>query len=132
MEGLGSCAVSVAKLLVDAKFTSVFTEIPSALACPEPIVVAAGGFVRDVRMAEEERGAVTVAVRVVRNVSANAESAAYACERALRRARWEECAEAGQFRIVALDTSAPALELQDKSGRWVWKFEVVLTVVREI
>ena len=132
MSELGNLGNFVASLLVRAKFTNLFTFSCPALVCPEPIVVAAGGFVRNVRMAEEERGAVTVAVRVVRNVSADAESAAYACERALRHARWEECAEAGQFRIVALDTSAPALELQDKSGRWVWKFEVVLTVVREI
>lgn len=130
MAGLGSCADSVAKLLVKAKFTSVFTEIPSALACPEPIVAAAGGFVREVRQVEEERGAVTVSVRVVRNVRRNAESVACACERALRRARWEECADAGQFRICGLDTTAPELELQDSSGRWVWKFEVILTVAR--
>jgi len=132
MEGLGSCANSIAKLLVEAKFTSVFTQSCSALECAEPIVVSSGGFVRDVRMAEEERGAVTVTVRVVRNVSADAESVACACEHALRRARWEMHAEAGQYRICGLDTAAPELELQDSSGRFVWKFEVILTVAREI
>lgn len=130
MAGLGTCADSVANLLVKAKFMSVFTEIPSALACPEPIVVAVGGFVREVRQVGEERGAVTVSVRVVRNARRDAESVAYACERALRRARWEECADAGQFSIVGLDTTAPELELQDSSGRWVCKFEVILTVAR--
>ena len=132
MPGLGSCADSVAKLLVDAKFTSVFTESCSALECACPIVVAAGGFARDVRAEGWERGAVTVAVRVVREVSADAESVAHACERALRRARWEECADAGQYRIVGLVTEAPALELRDGSGRFVWKLDVVLTVAREI
>lgn len=130
MAGLGSCADSVANLLVKAKFTSVFTEIPSALSCPEPIVVAAGGFVREVRQVEEERGAVTVSVRVVRNARRDAESVAYACERALRRAHWEKCANAGRFRICGLDTAAPELDSQDSSGRWVYKFEVILMVAR--
>ena len=130
MAGLGTCADCVAKLLVEAKFTSVFTEIPSALACPEPIVVAAGGFVREVRQVEEERGAVTVSVRVVRNARRDAESVACACERALGRARWEECADAGQFHVCGLDTTAPELESQDSSGRWVYRFETILTIAR--
>lgn len=130
MPGLGSCADSVANMLVKAKFTSVFTEIPSALSCPEPIVVAAGGFVREMRQVAEERGAVTVSVRVVRNLRRDAESVACACERALRRARWGECADAGQYRVCGLDTAAPELESRDSSGRWVYRFEVILTVAR--
>jgi len=129
---LGNPANFVASLLVRAKFTNVFTFSCSALECPEPITVAAGGFVRDVRMAAEERGAVTVTVRVVRNVEADARSVAEACERALRRAMWESGADSGQYRVCGLDTTAPAFELRDSSGRFVWKFEVILTVSREI
>ena len=95
-------------------------------------MVAAGGFVRDVRMAVEERGAVTVAVRVVRNVEADARSVAEACERALRRAMWESGADPGQYRVCGLDTAAPEFEMRDSSGRFVWKFDVILTVSREI
>lgn len=127
---LGNLANFVVSLLVRAKFTNVFTFSCSALECPEPIVVVAGGFVREVRQVEEERGAVCVAVRVVRGVAADAESVACACERALRGAAWEGGADAGQYRVVGLDTAAPEMELQDSSGRWVCRFEVVLTVAR--
>ena len=132
MAELGDLGNFVALLLVKAKFTKVFTFSCSALECPEPIVVTAGGFVRDVRMAEEERGAVTVAVRVVRIVEADARSVAEACERALRRARWEEGDESGQYRVCGLDTTAPEFESRDSSGRFVYRFEVILTVSREI
>lgn len=132
MAELGDPANLVASLLVRAKFTNVFTFSCSALECACPVVVEAGGFVRDVRLAEEERGAVTVAVRVVRDLEVDARSVAEACERALRRASWEDGAESGQYRVVSLDTTAPALELRDSSGRFVYLFDVLLTVVREI
>ena len=132
MPELGNLGNFVASLLVRAKFTNLFTFSCSALECPEPIVVTAGGFVRDVRMTSGERGAVTVTVRVVRNVEADARSVAEACERALRRARWEEGDDSGQYRVCGLDTTAPEYELRDSSGRFVYRFEVILTVAREI
>ena len=132
MPELGNLGNFVASLLVRAKFTNLFTFSCPALVCPEPIVVTAGGFVRDVRMASEERGAVTVSVRVVRNAEADARSVAEACERALRRASWESGADSGQYRVCGLDTTAPEFELRDSSGRFVYKFEVILTVAREI
>ena len=132
MSELGNPANFVASLLARAKFTNLFTFSCPALECPEPIVVTAGGFARDVRMTEEERGAVTVAVRVVRNVEADARSVAEACERALRGAPWDPGADSGQYRVCGMDTTAPASELRDSSGRFVYKFDVVLTVAREI
>lgn len=129
---LGNAGEIVKSLLVRAHFSKVFSFSCSALECPEPIVVTAGGFVREARMTEEERGAVTVAVRVVRNVEADARSVAEACERALRVAPWDAGAGSGQYRVCGLDTTAPSFELRDSSGRFVYKFDVVLTVAREI
>lgn len=126
-----SCAESIAKLLVDAHFTSCFTKVlPSALDCAEPIVVGEGTFSRDSRMAEEERGSVVVTVLVVREVMADAESVAAAAELAVRRADWEPYADAGGCRIVGVDTAAPAFKERDSSGRYVWAFDVACTVVR--
>ena len=128
-----SCADSVRKLLVDGHFTSCFTKVlPSALDCGEPIVVTEGAFSRESRLAEEERGSVTVTVLVVREVMADAESIAVAAELAVRRADWEPYADAGGYRIVGIDTTAPAFKERDSSGRHVWAFDVVCTVVRSL
>ena len=128
-----SCAESIKKLLVDAHFTSCFTKVlPSALDCAEPIVVVEGAFTRDSRMAEEERGAVAVTVMVVREVAADAESVAVAAELAVRRADWEPYADAGGYRIVGIDTTAPTFKERDSSGRYVWAFDVMCMVVRSL
>ena len=128
-----SCADSIAKLLVDAHFSCYFSKVPpSALDCPEPIVVLEDAFSRDSRMAEEERGTVTVTVLVVREVSSDAEDVATAAERAVRRADWEPYADAGAYRIVGIDTTAPAFRERDSSGRCLWSFEVACTVVRAL
>ena len=116
-----SCADSIAKLLADAHFTSCFTKgLPSALDCEEPIVVTEGAFSRGSRLAEEERGSVVVTVLVVREVMDDAESVAVAAELAVRRADWEPYADAGNCRIVGIDTAAPAFREHDSSGRCVW------------
>lgn len=128
-----SCADPIAKLLVDAHFTSCFTIVcPSALDCAEPVVVAEGAFSRDARMAEEERGTVAVTVMVVREVAADAEDVAFAAELAVRRADWGPYANAGTYRIVGVDTTAPAFRERDSSGRYVWAFDVACTVVRSL
>ena len=128
-----SCADSIAKLLVDAHFTNCFTKVgPSALDCAEPIVVLEGEFKRESRMAEEDRGTVAVTVLVVREVTADAEGVATAAELAVRRADWEPYADAGAYRIVGIDTTAPAFKERDSSGRFVWSFEVACTVVRAL
>lgn len=128
-----SCAESIAKLLAEAHFSCYFTKVlPSALDCAEPIVVTEGAFARDSRLAEEERGAVVVTVAVVREVAADAEGIATAAELAVRRADWEPYADAGAFRIVGIDTTAPAFKERDTSGRYVWAFDVTCTVVRSL
>ncbi len=128
-----SCADTIAGMLGDAHFTSYFTNVcPSALDCAEPIVVTEGAFVRDSRKVEEERGTVAVTVMVVREVAADAEDVALAAERSVRRADWEPYADAGAYRIVGIDTAAPAFKERDSSGRFVWSFEVACTVVRAL
>ena len=126
-----SCADAIAGILRDAHFTNYFTKVsPSALDCAEPIVVLDGEFKRDARLVEEERGTVPVSVLVVREVSADAEDVATAAERAVRRADWELYADAGAYRIVGIDTTVPAYEGDDASGRAVWSFKATCTVVR--
>lgn len=128
-----SCTDSIAKMLADTHFTSCFTKVcPSALDCAEPIVVVEGAFSRDSRLAEEERGSVVATVLVVREVMADAESAAVAAELAVRRADWEPYADAGSCRIVGIDTTAPAFKERDSNGRYVWAFDVTCTVVRSL
>ena len=128
-----SCADSIAEMLADAHFSCYFSKVsPSALDCPEPIVVLEGAFSRDSRMAEEERGTVTVTVLVVREVYADAECVATAAEWSVRRADWEPYADSGGCRIVGIDTTAPLYKERDSSGRFVWSFEVACTVVRAL
>ena len=128
-----SCADSIANMLADAHFSCYFSKVsPSALDCAEPIVVLEGEFERDSRMAEEERGTVPVTVFVVREVSADAEAVAFACERAIRSGEWERHGECWPWRIVGVDTTAPAFKEHDSSGRFVWSFEVACTVVRSL
>ena len=128
-----SCADSIAEMLADAHFSSYFSKVsPSALDCAEPIVVLESEFKRDSRMAEEERGSVAVTVLVVREVAADAEDVAAAAERAVRRADWEPYADSDAYRIVGIDTTAPAFKERDSSGRFVWSFEVACTVVRAL
>ena len=128
-----SCADSIAKLLADAHFSCYFSKVlPSALDCEEPIVAVEGPFSRDSRLIEEERGSVMVTVLVVREVAADAGSVAIAADLAVRRADWEPYADAGGYRIVSIDTAAPAFKERDSSGRYVWAFDVACTVVRSL
>ena len=122
----------VAKALLEGDFASYFASIPSADVEPEPIVVREGRFERVSRTDGEERGTVAVAVLVVREVAATAEADAQACERWIRSYGWEPVAENGSWRIVGMDTTAPAFREVDGSGRFVWQFDVILTVVRSL
>ncbi len=120
----------VASALVRGDFSAYFSKVPSALECPEPIVVAEGAFKREGRVEGEERGIVPVTVYVVREVSADAEAVAIACEQWLRGYSWEPDSEAWPWRIAGIDTSAPFLKERDSSGRFVWQFDVEVTAVR--
>ena len=125
-------AGQIRNMLVSSGFSEVFSFSPSALDCAEPIVVTEGAFARESRLAEEERGCVPVTVMVVCEVMADAESVAIAAERAVRGTDWEPYADAGRYRIVGIDTSAPAFKERDSSGQYVWGFEVACTVVRSL
>ena len=122
----------VAKALLEGNFASYFAKVPSTVECEQPIVLKEGPFTRDSRQQDEERGTVTVFVMVVREVEADAERDACLCERRLRTFGWESAAENGSWRICGLDTTAPAFKERDGSGRFVWQFNVILTVVRSI
>lgn len=122
----------IAKALLEGDFASNFASLPSADVEPEPIVVREGKFERVSRMEHEERGTVAVAVLVVREVAATAEADAMSCERRIRTYGWEPVAENGSWRIVGLDTTAPAFKERDGSGRFVWAFDVILTVMRSL
>ena len=122
----------IAKALLEGDFASYFASLPSADVEPEPIVVREGRFERVSRMEAEERGTVTVAVMVVREMAATAEADAMSCERWIRTYGWEPVAENGSWRICGLDTTAPAFKERDGSGRFVYEFDVRLTVVRSL
>ncbi|MBQ9001239.1 MAG: hypothetical protein IJ087_05235 [Eggerthellaceae bacterium] len=123
----------VKNMLVSGDFSDYFSTFPpSAREHPESVVLLEGEFGRESRIDGEERGTVPVRVLVVREDAAEAEELAIAMERHLRNADWEPFCEAGPWRIVGLDTTAPVLKERDSSGRYVWKFTATLTVAREI
>lgn len=121
----------IAKALLEGDFASHFASIPSAADDPEPIVLRQGKFEREARLPDgTERSTVAVSVLVVREVEADAEADANACERWIRRYGWEPVAENGSWRICGLDTEAPHFMERDGSGRFAWGFDVICTVVR--
>ena len=123
----------IASCLIDAEFPNVFPKSsPSALDFPEAIVLCEGAFERASRIEGEERGTVPVTVLVVREVSADGEAVVIACEQCVRHWQWELAGEAWPWRVVGVDTAAPALRERDSSGRFVWAFEVSVTVARQI
>ncbi len=125
-------ADQIKNMLLSCEFSNVFSTIPSAMNCSEPIVVSQGAFSREARLAEEERGTLHVTVLVVRDVAADAEAMAVSCEKAVRGADWEPFSEAWPWRIVTIETTAPAFKERDGSGRFVWAFEAACTVVRAL
>lgn len=121
----------IAKALLEGDFASYFASVPSAAVEPEPIVLRQGKFEREAVLPDGERGIVAVRVLVVREVEDDAETDAQGCERWIRRYGWEPVAENGTWRIVGLDTTAPEFIERDRSGRFVWGFDVNLTVMRQ-
>ena len=122
----------VSKCLVDGDFSNYFSKVPSAVEYPEPIVLVEGAFTRESRIESEERGVVPIDVYVVREVAADAEAVAIACEQWVRAYGWERHSECWPWRVVGVDTFAPAFDVRDSSGRYVWKFTVTVTVVRQV
>lgn len=123
----------VKNMLVSGDFSGYFsTFAPSAADEPESVMLVEGPFSRESRIGGEERGRVPVSVLVVRETAGEAEDMAAALESFARNAEWEAFAEAGPWRIVGVDTTAPAFRERDSSGRCVWEFTVGVTVVRSV
>ena len=119
--------------LVSGDFSGYFSTFPpSAAEHTECVVVLEGAFERESSIEGEERGTVPVTVLVVREIAADAEAAAIACEQWLRSYGWERDSEAWPWRICGIDTTAPAFKERDSSGRFVWEFTVTVTVVRSV
>ena len=118
---------------VSGDFSGYFSTFPpSAAEHPECVVVLEGEFERESRIEGEERGTVPVTILVVREVAADAEAVAIACEQWLRSYGWERDSEAWPWRIAGIDTTAPAFKERDSSGRFVWEFTVTVTAARSV
>lgn len=129
----GGAADAVAALLRATGYANVFTCPPPARACCEPIVLAQGAFEREARLADgTERGRVPVDVTVCCEDPRDAEATARAVERDLRRDSWEGFGEGWHCRVSAVDSEGPSPGGRDGSGRWLWGFTLVLTVVRDV
>ena len=96
-------AGAVASMLCALGFAGVFCAPPSAGFCAEPIVVTQGAFAREARLA---------------------------AERALRGAAWP--IDVDGARIASADSGGSGPRGRDGSGRWLWGFTLICTVVRHV
>ena len=130
--GIGVCA-AVAAALGACGFADVLTSPPSAMLCAEPIVLSCGAWERLARLDDaRERGVQTVGVLVCRDTPTEAESVCRAVEAALRGCAWEARLEGWRVRVAACDSDAPGPRGRDGSGRWLWGFDLLCTVVRDV
>lgn len=127
-----SAVAAVAKMLVDSGFADVHTVAPSALDCEEPIVVRPGEFNRDATMTDAEHGTLCVQVLVVRVYMWDGTGDASDCENALRAIDWTPYARISRKRVCGIDTDEPDLLKVDDSYRFVYGFNVYLTVERAL
>ncbi|MDN0068610.1 hypothetical protein [Collinsella ihumii] len=129
---MGAVSELAARALTACGFECVFRSPVSALFCAEPAVLTEGAFERAARLEDgRERGIVIVDVLICRDVSLDAEAAGLAAERALRAVAWPVDCD-GFVRIAAADTRGAGPRGRDGSGRWLWGFELVCTVVRHV
>lgn len=131
MAPCGEVAGAVASMLYALGFADVFCAPPSAGFCAEPIVVTQGPFAREARLADgSERGRVDVGVLACREEAGAAEAACLAAERALRGAAWP--IDVDGMRIASVDSDGAGPRGRDGSGRWLWGFTLICTVVRRV
>lgn len=131
MTPCGEVAGAVASMLYALGFTGVFCAPPSAGFCAEPIVVSQGAFAREARLADGgERGRVDVDVLACREDAGAAEAVCVVAERALRGAVWP--IDVDGVRIASADSDGSGPRGRDGSGRWLWGFTLVCTVVRHV
>ena len=119
----GGVAGAAAALLRALGYGNAFCSPPPARLCCEPIVLTQGALEREARLAAgAERGRVPVDVLVCCE-------AARDVERDLRRDSWEGSGEGWRCRVAAVDSGGSAPRGRDGSGRWLWGFTLILTVV---
>ena len=129
---MGAVSGLAARALVACGLEHVFSAPVSALFCSEPVVLTEGTFSREARLEDgRERGVVIVDVVVCRDVSGDAEADGLAAERALRDNAWPVDGD-GFVRVAAADTRGAGPRGRDRSGRWLWGFELACTVVRYV
>ena len=89
-----------------------------------------GALEREARLADgTERGRVPVDVLVCCEAARDAEATCRAVERDLRRGSWTGAGEGWRCRVAAADSGGSAPRGRDGSGRWLWGFTLILTVV---
>ena len=89
-----------------------------------------GALEREARLADgAERGRVPVDVLVCCEAARDAEATCRAVERDLRRGSWTGSGEGWRCRVAAADSGGSAPRGRDGSGRWLWGFTLILTVV---
>ena len=126
----GGIAGAVAVLLRALGYANVFTWPPPARVCCEPIVLSQSSWEREARLADgTERGLVPVDVLVCCEAARDAEATCRAVERDLRRGSWTGSGEGWRCRVAAADSGGSAPRGRDGSGRWLWGFTLILTVV---
>lgn len=126
----GGVADAVATLLRALGYGNVFCSPPPARVCCEPIVLAQGAWEREARLADgTERGRVPVDVLVCCEDPRDAEATCRAVERNLRRDSWTGVGEGWRCRVGSVDSGGAAPRGRDGSGRWLWGFALILTVV---
>ena len=107
MAPCGEVAGAVASMLCELGFSGVFCAPPPAGFCAEPIVVTQGPFAREARLADgSERGRVDVG------------------------AAWP--IDVDGVRIASADSDGSGPRGRDGSGRWLWGFTLICTVVRHV
>ena len=127
--GVGAAAL-VAQALRDCGYSNVYSGVPSALFCCEPIVVRQHEYECVAQFDDgTERGCERVRVYVCMGCEADAVATAAAVCRDLAGADWAAVA-ADDVRIVAVSAGAPDDLGRDGSGRWVRAIDVLCTVVR--
>ena len=126
-----SAAAMVARVLRRSGHKGVFEQPPTALMCSEPVVVSDAGWRACSKgAAGDVRGVAVVNVLVCRDRASEARIRCEAVEQAIRRARWGAYAFAGEWEVTACSTAPPEPKGRDGSGRWLWGFEVELTMRR--
>lgn len=119
----------VATLLGALGYGNVFCSPPPVRVCCEPIVLTQGAFERDARLADgAERGRVPVGVLVCCEDPRDSEATCRAVERDLRRESWTGAGDGWHCRVCAADSGGSAPRGRDGSGRWLWGFDLILTL----